>query len=100
MSYTTKQKLNFVTAITSLSGTLLNAKYLADQIYAQYFDNGYNSGGADELVVGDLAGSEFEGLDIADITAGITAIENLVKYFGNEIAVQADYLATYNQLKK
>jgi len=100
MSFTTNQKLNFVTSVASLAGTLINAKYLADQLYAQYFDNGYNSGGADELIAGDLTGSEFEGLAIADITNGITAIENLVKYFENQAVTQGDYLSNFNQLKK
>jgi hypothetical protein len=99
MAYT-GQKVEFVGRLVALSGLLASMESQADMIYADYFDRTYGSGGADEIVAGDLTGTAYEGLAIGTITSGITALENLIKYFDNQAVAQGDYASTYSKLKK
>ena len=100
MSYPNAQKIEFVGQLTSLA-TLINSLSMQSRsIYGDYFDRTYGSGGANELVAGDLVGSSYEGLPIASITAGITALENLIKYLDNQAVTQADYGSTFSNLKR
>jgi hypothetical protein len=99
MAYT-GQKVEFIGRLVALSGLLASMKSQADTIYADYFDRTYGSSGDDEIVAEDLTGTAYDGLSVETITAGITALENLIKYFDNQAVAQGDYASTYSKLKK
>lgn len=66
-------------------------------LYAAYFDRGYNSGGTDPITDPDVAGAE---TTAADITAGITASEQLANYLNSGAVATADYSASWNRLRR
>lgn len=68
----------------------------ARSLVKQWFAEGYNSGGADELVIGDLSGTS---LLVADVTAGITLLQQLVALNDNTALTQADYATTIAKLR-
>lgn len=69
------QKLNFTTNAQSEAQALLNLRAEAKKLTEAYYANGFQSGGAYEIVVGDFANSSFEGLTVAELTAVITSLE-------------------------
>lgn len=71
-----------------------------DQIAATssaYFDNGFDSAGSDPILDTDLA--ERPGLTAADLSAFITLLNELNKFFEDGAVTQADYSATVNKLR-
>jgi hypothetical protein len=71
-----------------------------DQINAmteEYFDNGYNSGGADEIVDGDLTDFAITATELGN---GITLFQQLDNFFGNSAVSTGDYRATVNMLRR
>lgn len=68
-----------------------------DDLMSVYFDRGYNGGGADELVDGDIS----TGLNItaADVAAGVTLAQQLANFLDNTAVVTGDYDSTLNKLR-
>jgi hypothetical protein len=65
-------------------------------VFNTYFDRGYNSGGADPIVDGDLTSL---GVTASQIAAFITLAENINKFFDNQASLQSDYGSTINGLR-
>lgn len=63
----------------------------------QYFDNTYNSGGADQIIDADL--SNYNGLTAAEVGSVITAFQQLANYFNNAAVTTGDYAVTYNAVR-
>ena len=63
----------------------------------EYFDNGYNSGGGDQITDADLAGTD---IVTADFTAGITTMQAFEKLRTNQslTGLQADHADTLNAI--
>ena len=67
------QKEQFITQTQSLAAQFESLKATANDVYAFYWANAFNTGGANELVAGDLTGTQWEGMTVADInTVGAT----------------------------
>lgn len=69
---------------------------IVDERHQAFFDNQFQSGGANEIVDGDL--TDFS-VSAADFTAGITLLEQFKNFKNNAAVTQADYLATMNKLR-
>ena len=63
----------------------------------EYFDLGYNSGGANPIVDADVSAYI---LTAADITNGITLIQQVKNMGGNAAVTTGDYAATTNVFKR
>jgi len=98
--YPTNQKIDFITSVRALATNLQAQKANSDYLYEVYFDRGYNSGGADEIVAGDLVGTEFEGMPISVLTDVITAINQYKNYFDNSAVTTGDYGSSYRKITK
>ncbi len=61
-----------------------------------YFDRGYNSGGADEIVDGDL---EALGITAADLASTVTLAQQLENFAAGDAVSPADYNATLNKMR-
>ena len=90
-------KFNFGEKSQSVATSLAQAANDADDIVSVYFDRGYDSGGSDQIVDGDI----IEGLNITAAQLGllITLFQQLAKFVGNAAVTQADYDATLNVIR-
>lgn len=61
-----------------------------------FYDRGYNSGGADEIVDGDITSV---GITAAQLSNGITLCEQLIKWADNDTPAAAVYRDTINELR-
>ena len=89
-------KLTFTGAMKSMADTLVSVKHTAEDLDSIYFDRGYNSGGADEIVDGDISTLD---VTAADVAAGITMVQQLKNFFENTAVTQGDYDNTLNKLR-
>src|SRR5262245_339509 len=69
----------------------------ARALTTQWFAEGYNLGGAEELTEADLA--EFGGLTVADVMGGIILSEQVENLNDNQPVAQADYASTIAKLR-
>jgi hypothetical protein len=91
------QKTIYVQQITNVSTALALAFDNANSLVNAYFDRSYNSGGANEIVTDDLAGTE---ITVGQITAFITLAQQLQLLRNNSAVATADYDATLNALRR
>lgn len=63
----------------------------------EYFDSGYNGGGADAIVDGDVS---LYDITAAQFTSYITLMQQLDNLFGNAAVTTGDYAATINALRR
>lgn len=78
--------------MTDLAGLFRDAPDLE----GVYFDRGYNGGGSDPIVDGDVSGL---GITAADIASGITLVQQLQNFANNSAVTTGDYSATVNALR-
>ncbi len=71
---------------------------VVDERHKAFFDNGFQSGGANEIVQADIDAANIP-ISVADLTAGITLLEQVANFKGNSAVTQADYMATVNKLR-
>ena len=90
------RKLDFTQNLQGKVGALALAADELKNLYDLYFDRGYNSGGADPIVDGDIADTE---ITAADVTLAITFVENLEKLLTNQDPTNGDYDATLNKVR-
>lgn len=90
-------KEDFANRLRSASSRFMQDAEDLAALYATYFDRGYNSGGSDEIVDGDVIEAE---TTAADIAAGITASEQLANYLNAGAVTSADYSASWNRLRR
>lgn len=69
---------------------------VADQ-EGEFFDNGYNSAAADEIVQADLDPHD---MTLAEFTNYITFIQQLKNFVGNTAVTTGDYAATLNAMRR
>ena len=63
----------------------------------EYFDNGYNSGGADQIADADVATYD---ITAAEFTNYITLMGQLNNFFTNSAVTTGDYGSTINKLRR
>jgi hypothetical protein len=63
----------------------------------EFFDQGYNVGGANPLVDGDIVNL---GITAANVASGITTLQQVKKFFTNQAVIVADYSATVNAFRR
>lgn len=90
------QKLTFASKAQERATALAqNADLIIDQI-SVFYDRGYNVGGVDPIVDGDLTSL---GITAAQLTAFITLAEQLKNFLDNAAVVTADYDATLSVMR-
>lgn len=67
------------------------------RIQEEYFDLGYNTGGADAVVAQDL--SELQ-LTVEEFVAAITLLEQLGKFVGNAAVITGDRSGVINSFRR
>lgn len=67
-----------------------------DTSFDTYFQRGYNNGGSNPIVDGDISTT---GATAAQIAAYITLAENIVKFAKNQVVLQSLYDSTINGLR-
>lgn len=90
------QKTQFAGQLRATATKLAQAINEADDIVSIYFDRGYNSGGASQIVDNDVAS---ENLTAANIASFITAAQQLANYANNAAVSQGDYDSTINKVR-
>ena len=96
MAITVTPKTKFAQWLITLNQ---NAVALMDEckdLEGSYFDNAYNSGGADEIKDADVADYN---ITAAKIASFITLAQQLEKMFNNEAVTTADYGVTVNTIR-
>jgi hypothetical protein len=63
----------------------------------EYFNAGYNGGGADEILDADLTPHD---MTAAEFTNYVTLIEQLIDFANGDPVAQAVYISTLNQLRR
>lgn len=66
------------------------------EVVGTFFDNGWNDGGADPIVDGDVSSRL---LSASEINSFITLSEQLKNFFGNSVVTQGDYASTVNKFR-
>lgn len=89
-------KLTFTQDAQDFSTRLAALFAEAPDLEGVYFDRGYNGGGSDPIVDGDIAGL---GVTAAQVTAFITMIQQLQNFAGNSAVTSGDYSATVNAMR-
>ena len=95
----TNKKLYVHQLVTEINPMLVALTEKVPMLYKAYFDNGFNSGGANAITDQDL--SDQYALTAADIGAAITLLENLDKLLGADTGAvfNSDYAATINKIR-
>lgn len=91
------KKTDFIIAAQEASTVLGKLAPKFQVLFETYFDRGYNNGGTNPLVDGDIPAEL--GIAAADIAGFITLAENVGKFLNNEAAFQSDYQATINKIR-
>jgi hypothetical protein len=91
------KKADFVVAAQEVSTILAKLAPKMQALFEAYFDRGYNGGGADPLVDGDIP-AELEAT-AANVAAFITLAENVGIFLNNGAPFQSDYQSTVNKLR-
>ncbi len=90
------KKTSFANACKNVSTQLALAANEIDDLIGIYFDRGYNSGGANEIVDADLTD---QNVSAADVTAFITMAQQFNNFLDNASVTEGDYDATLNKLR-
>jgi hypothetical protein len=91
------QKTRFAQQMISLHQKLSEVMDLASAVENEYFDQGYNSGGDNEIVDNDVVNL---GITASNIASGITLLQQQHKFFTNQAVSAADYAATVNMFRR
>lgn len=92
------QKEIFVVDFTvHLQALIDEALEYAPSLVASWNSLGYNSGGSDPVVDGDL--TNFNGVTAAQLNSAITALGDLANYFNNVAVPTLDRAPIFNDLK-
>lgn len=89
-------KVEFASDIQEFCTGLVDLFKDAPDLESVYFDRGYNGGGIDPIIDGDVSGL---GITAAQIASGITLIQQLQNFADNSAVVTGDYSATANALR-
>jgi hypothetical protein len=90
------KKIDFATQCQTHATTLAQVSDALSDIETVYFDRGYNSGGGDELVDGDITALEITAANIGSL---ITLAQQLRNFVDNAAVTQGDYDSTLNVLR-
>ena len=90
-------KINFTIRMQELVTALANVQDQVPDDWQLFFDRGYNSGGANPIVDGDISST---GLTAAQVESAITLYENLDKFLSGTAVSQAVYRQTVNAIRK
>lgn len=89
-------KLNFAEQAQVMATSLARLGDNLSDLESVYFDRGYNSGGANQIVDGDIVSLNITATHLAAL---ITLAQQLENFLGNLPVTQADYDATLNALR-
>lgn len=89
-------KITFATQAQAQSTTLAQVVDNLANLETVYFDRGYNSGGVDPIVDGDISSLGYTAADLASL---ITLIQQLNNFLGNSAVTAGDYDAILNAIR-
>jgi hypothetical protein len=90
-------KSTYIMQVLGTATALAQALSTADSLVSAYFDRGYGSGGANEIVDSDLATA---GISPAQLASAITLFQQLQTLRNGGAVATADYDATLNVLRR
>lgn len=90
------KKIQFLQRIQAEATSIIQAIEGIKTTTDIYFDRGYNSGGANELIDADIVGYD---VVAADITNFITLAQQLDNFANNGAVSTGDYAANLNKLR-
>jgi hypothetical protein len=90
-------KVTFTNKLRELATLTSQVIRTAEDLHKVYFDRGLNKDGNNELVDTDI--QENTTLTAADVTEGITLIEQIKNFANNLPVIQGDYKGTINRLR-
>ena len=93
------KKNSFISDVVTMTNSL--AKYYtdrSDELHKSYFDNGYNTGGSNEITEADVQ-AIYSDMTLADFTAAISLMEQLNNLMENRAVAQADWQASVNKVR-
>lgn len=89
-------KAQFITNMQTLANGLESDRAIAEQLVNMYFNAGFNAGGANPIVDVDVTGN---GLTAAKVTAMVTLLQQLARFFGNQAVTTGAYQTTNDQMR-
>lgn len=90
------QKERFADRVLEMNAHLVALLDDLPELSGTYFDNTWNSGGADVIVDGDVSSRNITASQIGNF---ITMADQLVNFFSNSAVTQADYAVSVNALR-
>lgn len=90
------EKERFADNLLDLAAKLIDVMDASEQFENTYFDLGFNSGGADPIIDGDVSSRL---ITAAEVESFITFIQQYRNFIGNTAVSQGDYAATLNALR-
>lgn len=94
------EKTKWLSEMNGAVRDFIELRKKVDDIFQTYFDKGFNSGGADELVAGDLTGTPWDGaVTMTEIGNTVTGFEQYLKFMDNEAVTTGDYSGVFNAVK-
>jgi hypothetical protein len=90
-------KETYIQQLTITATAIAQSLDTANTLINAYFDRGYGSGGANELVAGDLAAA---GISPANVASAITLFQQLQELRNGGAVAAADYDSTLNVLRR
>ena len=91
------RKLQYAIDIVRAVRSLADIADVAAERQKEYFDNAYNSAGANEILDSDLTDID---ITAADLASAITLLEQFDNFANNSAVTQADYMSTMNKLRR
>lgn len=92
----TTRKEAYIADAMLKSKTITEVKNFVRTLEKQYFDNTYNSGGADEILNADLTAYDITATQFGDY---MNVVTELKKLFFNEAVTQGDYAKSLNVIE-
>lgn len=93
------KKIDYVYEVVRMMQALVSESDIAYDRWKEFFDNGYNSGGADELTNAELSNAGIE-LTAAQFTSVINFLQQFDNLITNQTVTESDYSATLNSVRR
>lgn len=93
------KKIDYVNEVIRMVKALGAEADVVSERHKEYFDNGFNSGGAAAITDLDLSNANIE-LTAAQFSTVVTFIQQFDNLMTNQVVTEADYMATINLVRR
>lgn len=90
-------KNTYIQRLMDASTKLAQVSNDFEDLVSAFFDRGYNSGGVNEILDGDI--STGLGISASDVSSAITLAQQLANFLNNAAISTGDYDVTLNKLR-